>query len=145
MKGDRAVGKGYYDRYVKDAPIKLRRKSMEEQNDGFEDDREYDSKKHDISNRTKSEDLRHESNKNFVLLNGFNSKSVQKAISNLPETIMFIAFIDCENADFSNVDLCEYPQLSTVHLKGTPNNLEEQGYDCIADKFGSDIYTFTKN
>jgi len=29
MKGDRAVGKGYYDRYVKDAPIKLRRKSMD--------------------------------------------------------------------------------------------------------------------
>jgi len=99
-------------------------------NDNFESDFSYDSERNDIRSMGKSGNLKHESNKDFVVLDGFNSKSVQKAISKLPKTVKFINFSNCENADFSGVNLCEYPELVFVNVKGTPNNFEETQEDC---------------
>jgi hypothetical protein len=42
----------------------------------------------------------------------------------------FITFIDCEEVDFSGIDLCQYPDLVFVNLPGTPNNFEETQNDC---------------
>jgi hypothetical protein len=83
-------------------------------------------------------------NEDTVVLVGHSSKSVQKAISNLPENVRFITFVDCENADFSGVSLCDYPDLVFVNLEGTPNNLEETQEDCY-DKIKDDIFDFSKN
>ena len=54
----------------------------------------------------------------------------------------FIAFIDCEEIDFSNVDFCQYPDLVYISLKGTPNNFEETQGDCY-EKVG-DGYAFNR-
>ena len=98
--------------------------------DKFESDFLYDSERNDIRSMDTSGKLKHESNKDFVFLDGYNSKTVQKAISKLPKTIKFINFNNCENADFSGVNLCEYPELVFVNVKGTPNNFEETQEDC---------------
>jgi hypothetical protein len=72
-----------------------------------------------------------ELNSKMILLRGATSKVVQKVISQLTDEIRFIAFLDCEEADFSNVDLCnDFPNLHFVNVKGTPNNLEETQEDC---------------
>ena len=55
----------------------------------------------------------------------------------------FIAFIDCEEVDFSGVDLCQYPELVFVNLPGTPNNFEETQNDCY-EKVGEG-YAFKQN
>ena len=55
----------------------------------------------------------------------------------------FIAFIDCEEVDFSGIDLCEYPELVFVNLPGTPNNFEETQNDCY-EKVGEG-YAFKQN
>ena len=55
----------------------------------------------------------------------------------------FIAFIDCEEVDFSGIDLCEYPELVFVNLPGTPNNFEETQNDCY-EKIGEG-YAFKQN
>jgi hypothetical protein len=72
---------------------------------------------------------------------GKSSKSVQWAISILPKNVTFIAFIDCENADFSGVNLCEYPDLQFINLKGTPNNLDETQEGCY-DKLTDYAFDF---
>jgi hypothetical protein len=54
----------------------------------------------------------------------------------------FIAFIDCEEIDFSNVDFCQYPDLVYISLKGTPNNFEETQGDCY-EQVG-DGYAFNR-
>jgi hypothetical protein len=78
---------------------------------------------------------------NSLALVGKSSESVQRAISNLPENVKFIAFIDCENADFSGVNLCEYPDLQFINLKGTPNNLDETQEGCY-DKLTDYAFDF---
>lgn len=111
---------------------RLVRRVIKEQQDSFEDDFEFDAKKQDISRKDNTGNLKHESNKFMVHLDGFNSKSVQKAISNLTESIRFISFARCEYADFSEVDLCnDFPDLHYVNVKGTPNNFEETQGDCF--------------
>jgi len=55
----------------------------------------------------------------------------------------FIAFINCEEVDFSGVDLCQYPDLVFVNLPGTPNNFEETQNDCY-EKIGEG-YAFKQN
>ena len=55
----------------------------------------------------------------------------------------FIAFIDCEEVDFSGIDLCEYPELVFVNLPGTPNNFEETQNVCY-EKIGEG-YAFKQN
>ena len=57
--------------------------------------------------------------------------------------VRFIAFIDCEEVDFSGVDLCQYPDLVFVNLPGTPNNFEETQNDCY-EKVGEG-YAFKQN
>jgi hypothetical protein len=68
-----------------------------------------------------------------ILLRNQSSEVVQKILSLLPSftEIIFLAILDCESADFSDVDICSLPELSFINLQGTENNLEEQGYECI--------------
>ena len=87
-------------------------------------------------------DLEHEHNDSMTMLTGKSSRQVQRALSNLSENVKFIAFPDCEYADFSNVNLCEYPNLLFVHLKGTPNNLEETQDECY-NNMGGGMYDFS--
>ena len=45
--------------------------------------------------------------------------------------ISHILLDDCEGVDLSDINFCEYPNLATVILRGTPNNFEEtQNKEC---------------
>ena len=81
-------------------------------------------------------DLEHMHSDWMVTLKGKSAKQVQRLLSNLTETVAFLAIIDCEYADFSDVNLCEYPKLRFVNLKGTPNNLEETQDECYHNMGG---------
>lgn len=69
--------------------------------------------------------LNFEFSENFVLLKDMTQKKVQQYLSRLHERIMFLAIVDCEGVDFSNVEICSFPILMNVNLKGTPNNFNE--------------------
>ena len=77
----------------------------------------------------------------MVLLDGANAKSIDKVLPKLSQDTRFISFINCEYADFSKVDLCEFPDLVTVFLRNTPNNLEETQGDCF-EKLIDSLYDF---
>ena len=69
--------------------------------------------------------------KHMMYLERANTRSLDRVISILPKNIKFISFKDCQFADFSKVDLCEFPDLVTVYLRNTPNNLEKTQGDCF--------------
>jgi hypothetical protein len=85
-----------------------------------------------------------ELNSRMILLKGATSNVIQKVMSQLTDEIKYIAFLDCEEADFSNVDVCNnFPKLLFVNVKGTPNNFEETQEDCY-ELFGEGGYFFLK-
>ena len=75
----------------------------------------------------------------MILLTNASSDEIQHILENLTDEIKFIAFINCEGADFSNIDLCSFPTLMYVNLKGTPNNFEEN-VSCEYDLMGEQMY-----
>lgn len=77
--------------------------------------------------------------KKMLMLRGANKITVEKILSKLPEKIVFLAIVDCENADFSNVDICSFPNIEYVNLKGTPNNFEEN-VDCGFEEIMDGLY-----
>ena len=66
---------------------------------------------------------------------------VKYTLNNLPDSIEYIAILNCEYADFSGVDLCDKKDLVFINLAGTENNFEEQDYECAYHE-GETIYTF---
>lgn len=68
-----------------------------------------------------------------ILVRNQSSEVVQKILSLLPSftELGFLALINCESADFSDIDICGLPNLAFVNLNGTENNFEEQGYECV--------------
>lgn len=93
-----------------------------------DDDFEFNSVKRDDRG-----DLEHEHSDSMILIQGKSSRQVQRVISNLTENISFLAILDCEYADFSDINLCDFPKLMVVRLKGTPNNLEETQDACYEE------------
>ena len=69
----------------------------------------------------------------LVQLNKANSEQVQETLNNLPTSMVFLSLLDCEYADFSNIDICSFPNLIFVNLTGTPNNLREN-LECSPDE-----------
>jgi hypothetical protein len=79
-----------------------------------------------------------------VYLKNGDKDEVDEILSNLPTDTLFLALVDCEEADFSNIDLGEFKSLLFINLKGTPNNLlRTQGDYFEHDKKG--FYITTKN
>ena len=104
--------------------VRLVRKVVKEQ--FTDDDFEFNT-----TVRNDSGDLEHEHGDYKIMLKGKSSKQVQRALSNLSENLKFLSLLDCESADFSNVDLCEFPDLKSVNLRGTLNNFDETQGDCF--------------
>jgi hypothetical protein len=67
----------------------------------------------------------------LVLVVGANSRQVKKVLRNLPTSLKYLSFMDCDFADFDGIDMCSFSDLRNVNLIGTENNLEEQGYECL--------------
>ena len=78
---------------------------------------------------------------NILLLKGASSKTIQHYLSQLPDTIRFIAIVNGESADFSDVNICGFDELYLVNLMNTPNNFEDT-VDCDYDKVTDFMYDF---
>lgn len=84
-----------------------------------------------------------EFNEHFLLIEYADADTVQGALDELPETIKFIAIINCENADFGSLDLCgDFMDLAFVNLKNTPNNFEETQAGCYRE-IAHNMWDFT--
>ena len=86
-------------------------------------------------------DLEFEFGDKLVMVRGTNQKNVQLILSKLPKTIVFLSIVGCEFADFSNVDICSFPNLKYVNLKDTENNFEEN-VDCEFKTMNDGLYIF---
>ena len=80
-----------------------------------------------------------ELNEKLILLDGVSEETVSKILNRLPKGIRFLSILNSEYADFSNIDICSYHDLTMVIIKGTDSNFEEQGYECAED-IGRSIY-----
>ena len=69
--------------------------------------------------------------KGTVLLIEQTPKMVRRVLKNLPRNLRHLAIINCEFADFEDIDMCSF-QLQNISLVGTESNFEEQGYDCLS-------------
>ena len=78
---------------------------------------------------------------NRLFMRRQSSKVVQKLLSilHLFDTVIFLAILECESADFSDVDICGLPNLTFINLQGTENNFNEQGYECLENE-GNGMY-----
>ena len=120
-KGDYGPGQRLYGAYTKEGPLTLRKKRMTEQPEGYGSHGE----------------------KTFQKIKEASKQEVDRFLENLPENTRFIQVSDCEYADFSNIDICSFPNLTMISLKGTENNFDEQNYDCPFTHFGNGVYDFT--
>jgi glutamate mutase epsilon subunit len=86
-------------------------------------------------------DLEHEHSETHIMLKRKSSRQIKRVLSNLTENIKYLSFLDCEHADFSDINLCEFPKLMFVNVTGTPNNLKETQDDCY-QHIGQGLYDF---
>ena len=93
-------------------------------------------KKHNLLDKVKTDrDMR-------ILMERQSSEVVQKLLSllHLFDKLVFLAIVDCESADFSDVDMCSLPEITFVNLNGTENNFNEQGYECFVNELNGGFY-----
>lgn len=76
------------------------------------------------------------------LKNG-DKNEVSELLSNLPTDTQFLALIDCEYADFSDIDLDNFNDLVFINLDSTPNNLLKTNSHSFKHDGGS--FYVTKN
>ena len=78
-----------------------------------------------------------------ILLGYGNQSDIDNILNNLPENLKFLALMYCDGfADFSNINICEFPQITFVNLRGTKNNFEEL-FDCY-EKMSDYMYDLAK-
>jgi hypothetical protein len=70
----------------------------------------------------------------LIYLKNGDKDEVSDLLSNLPSDTTYMALLDCERADFSDIDLKDFKRLAFINLKGTPNNLlKTNGHSFIHD------------
>jgi hypothetical protein len=124
-------GKKMFDTYReksgKPFKVKTRKGEMDEDLE-FEEEETMESilEKHNLL-----DEILHKGN-NRIMIKDKSSEVVQRLLSiiHLFDKLIFLAILDCESADFSDVDICGLPKISFINLTGTENNFEEQGYEC---------------
>jgi hypothetical protein len=81
---------------------------------------------------------------NRIMIQDKSSEVVQRLLSilHLLTELKFLSIVNCESADFSDVDICGLPELAFVNLQGTENNFDEQGYECAIKEKLDDSYSF---
>ena len=90
-----------------------------------------------------SEDYSSLGEETYQKIRNASKREVDRFLENLPEDTRFILVSNCEYADFSSIDICSFPKLIMINLKGTDNNFDAQNYDCPFTDFGNGVYDFT--
>ena len=83
---------------------------------------------------------------NRLMIQDKSSEVVQRLLSiiHLFDKLVFLTIVDCEFADFSDVDICGLPKIAFINLRGTENNLEELDYECAErDSLEDSFYYIT--
>jgi hypothetical protein len=75
-----------------------------------------------------------------IVIKNKKKEKVKEIIESLPSEIIMISIIDCEYADFSGIDVCGFPELDFINLKGTDNNFKQQGYNCFDNSSGDNTF-----
>jgi hypothetical protein len=115
--------KGYSQEHGGKFPVFKRKKSVNEQ----EDEDYTEARREYRSDNSFSGPYRE------YLKNG-DKDEVSDLLSNLPSDTTYMALLDCERADFSDIDLKDFKRLAFINLKGTPNNLlKTNGHSFIHD------------
>ena len=70
-----------------------------------------------------------------AFLEGATSNEVYEFLSDLPSDTQFLALINCEKADFRDIDLC-HSKIEFINLNGTPNNLLKTNRCFTSDDYG---------
>jgi hypothetical protein len=81
----------------------------------------------------------YENDGKLLMLRNESADVVREHISNLNRNTEFLGIVNCEYADFSDIDICGHNRLSFINLQGTDNNIDEQDYDCI-NQIGKVMY-----
>jgi hypothetical protein len=133
-------GEKYFDAYKKqhDKPFKVRTRKGE-----MDEDLEFDEEEtvESILEKHNLLDEAHLVKSDAVMFMNQPSEVIQRLLSilHLLTELQFLSIVDCESADFSDIDVCSLRELAWINLRGTENNLEEQGYECLGEEF-DDIY-----
>jgi hypothetical protein len=87
------------------------------------------------------------SDENIFSFDGKSMEDTRKILSQLPKTTIFLRITNSEGVDFSEMDLCnDFPELVTVTLTNTPNNIEETNGDCVSVLYEKEnLYYINKN
>ncbi len=81
----------------------------------------------------------YENDGRLLMLRNESADVVREHISNLGRNTQFLGIINCEYADFSDIDICGHNRLLFINVEGTDNNIDEQDYDCI-DQISETMY-----
>jgi hypothetical protein len=77
-----------------------------------------------------------------IIMTNKSSEVVQKLLSilHLFNDLQMLTILNCEFADFSDVDICGLPELVFININGTENNFNEQDYECA--RYGDDGFIY---
>lgn len=92
-----------------------------------------------VSEQPDDDNINREVEDERILIDGASAEEVQELLENLPESLKFLAIINCEGADFSDVDICSHPNIILVNLRNTPNNFREFTA-CNYEEIGKNIF-----
>lgn len=86
---------------------------------------------HDKFSYDKSKSFEKTINDTTILMVNGNSESVKDVLSQITNSTKWVGLINCEYADFSDINICNRPNLIMITLTGTKNNFEEFNWECI--------------
>jgi hypothetical protein len=77
-----------------------------------------------------------------IIIMNKSSEVVQKLLSilHLFNDLKLLTILNCEFADFSDVDICGLSELVFININGTENNFKEQDYECA--RYGDDGFIY---
>jgi hypothetical protein len=136
----------------KEYPLKNPNQTTPEVNQILNDLKKFEpyplgSKLGDLKPLVREEEDMEMSDENIFSFDGKSMEDTRKILSQLPKTTIFLRITNSEGVDFSEMDLCnDFPELVTVTLTNTPNNIEETNGDCVSVLYEKEnLYYINKN
>jgi hypothetical protein len=68
---------------------------------------------------------------NGIYIEYSDSKFIKTVLGQIPKTIKIISITDSKFADFSDINVCDYPDLEFIYLARTKHNFDDQNTECF--------------